>query len=178
MCTVSAINCTAPCLTCQTTSTTCTSCSTTSNPSDRVLSGSECVCPSFYAAASTTATCFEVCGNSVLPSGTTKECDDGNILGGDGCSASCTLETSFSCDNTSPPSICTSDTGYSISAQSLTKDQNSNTVTATIVLSPVPTSQSVPSLTNLADALSLQSYSWNRNSLTLHMTLLRAVSSS
>lgn len=42
------------------------------------------------------------CGNRTIDSG--EECDDGNTTTGDGCSASCTIETGWACYGT--PSIC------------------------------------------------------------------------
>ncbi|MFK8031586.1 MAG: proprotein convertase P-domain-containing protein [Gammaproteobacteria bacterium] len=46
-----------------------------------------------------------VCGNGLLQGG--EQCDDGNLIDGDGCSASCSVESGFSCD-TPPgqPSVC------------------------------------------------------------------------
>jgi cysteine-rich repeat protein len=41
-----------------------------------------------------------VCGNGVVESG--EQCDDNNGLGGDGCSALCTIETGWSCDSGNP----------------------------------------------------------------------------
>ena len=43
-----------------------------------------------------------VCGNGVVTAGET--CDDGNTAAGDGCSATCTIETGYSCSGT--PSSC------------------------------------------------------------------------
>ena len=43
------------------------------------------------------------CGDNNLDSGET--CDDGNTINGDGCSATCTIESGYSCSGT--PSICT-----------------------------------------------------------------------
>ncbi len=43
------------------------------------------------------------CGNGVIDSG--EECDDGNTLGGDGCSSACSVEVGFEC--TGEPSVCT-----------------------------------------------------------------------
>ncbi|MFK7887005.1 MAG: DUF4215 domain-containing protein [Gammaproteobacteria bacterium] len=47
-----------------------------------------------------------VCGDGVRGAG--ELCDDGNVAGGDGCSAACTIEPGFTC-NTPPdaPSVCT-----------------------------------------------------------------------
>ena len=57
--------------------------------------------------------CVHRCGNSALdPFGVyTEECDDGNLVSGDGCSASCNYEDDYECsrvDNSaSNPDICT-----------------------------------------------------------------------
>ena len=45
-----------------------------------------------------------VCGNGVRTAGA-EACDDGNTAAGDGCSATCTVETGFSC-NTASPTVC------------------------------------------------------------------------
>ncbi|APR80178.1 Multiple EGF-like-domain protein 3 precursor [Minicystis rosea] len=44
------------------------------------------------------------CGNGLFEAG--EGCDDGNNVDGDGCSATCTIETNFLCTTTSP-SVCT-----------------------------------------------------------------------
>jgi cysteine-rich repeat protein len=44
---------------------------------------------------SVSAQVFAECGNSILDSG--EACDDGNIAGGDGCSASCQVENGWNC---------------------------------------------------------------------------------
>ncbi len=46
-----------------------------------------------------------ICGDGIRGLGET--CDDGNTIGGDGCSAMCSVETGFSCDYTSGKDICT-----------------------------------------------------------------------
>ncbi|MBL9023727.1 MAG: proprotein convertase P-domain-containing protein [Myxococcales bacterium] len=53
-----------------------------------------------------------VCGNGVLEGA--EICDDGDTTGGDGCSATCTIETGFACDNfPAAPSNCFSVAGCS-----------------------------------------------------------------
>jgi cysteine-rich repeat protein len=44
-----------------------------------------------------------VCGNGIIETGET--CDDGNFAGGDGCSAGCAVESSWTCSG--EPSVCT-----------------------------------------------------------------------
>lgn len=46
----------------------------------------------------------KVCGNGIVESG--EQCDDGNVLDGDGCSSVCAIEMDYICN--SSPSICTS----------------------------------------------------------------------
>jgi len=46
--------------------------------------------------------CGAVCGNGIVEPG--EECDDGNTINGDGCSATCTVQAGFSCVGT--PSVC------------------------------------------------------------------------
>lgn len=48
------------------------------------------------------------CGNGVVSSG--EACDDGNTTSGDGCSATCAVEYSYTCSNTTVPSTCTPST--------------------------------------------------------------------
>jgi len=42
------------------------------------------------------------CGNGLLEPG--EECDDGNVISGDGCSATCTVEAGYACSGS--PSVC------------------------------------------------------------------------
>ena len=46
--------------------------------------------------------CAAVCGNGILEPG--EECDDGNTINGDGCSATCKVQPGFSCAGS--PSVC------------------------------------------------------------------------
>lgn len=47
--------------------------------------------------------CVATCGNGLLEAGET--CDDGNLTNGDGCTATCTVQSGYSC--TGSPSVCT-----------------------------------------------------------------------
>jgi cysteine-rich repeat protein len=45
------------------------------------------------------------CGNSLPDAG--EACDDGNNTSGDGCSATCTIESGYQCDRIPDPDVCT-----------------------------------------------------------------------
>jgi cysteine-rich repeat protein len=59
------------------------------------------------------------------------ECDDGNLIDGDGCSSNCTIEKDYSCINGSStsPSVCSYNGSVSLTLQTGDKDPNSNTMT-------------------------------------------------
>ena len=57
---------------------------------------------------------FFTCGNGIVEAG--EQCDDGGTTGGDGCSATCTIETGFTC--VGMPSVCTTTCGDGIVAGS------------------------------------------------------------
>ncbi|MDD5025812.1 MAG: DUF4215 domain-containing protein [Candidatus Peribacteraceae bacterium] len=57
--------------------------------------------PVFYCGSECTSD--EICGNGALEG--SEECDDGDTDAGDGCSATCTVETGYSCAG--EPSVCT-----------------------------------------------------------------------
>lgn len=64
------------------------------------------------------------CGDGILLS--TEECDDGNTVSGDGCSASCTIESGFQCSS-GQPSLCWSTCGDGVTAAN-EKCDDGNTV--------------------------------------------------
>ena len=51
-----------------------------------------------------------ICGDGIFEAGS-EGCDDGGRLGRDGCSASCTVEAGWLCDNASGRSVCSEDCG-------------------------------------------------------------------
>lgn len=51
-----------------------------------------------------------------------EECDDGNKVSGDGCSASCTYETGFECDRYAQPTTCKERCGNGVMSVSETCD--------------------------------------------------------
>jgi len=70
-----------------------------SNDFSRVSACNNCVAG--YCAAA--AVCPTACGNGVVDP--VEQCDDRNLIGGDGCSATCTVEPGYTCAGT--PSVCT-----------------------------------------------------------------------
>ena len=57
----------------------------------------------------------QLCGNGIIEG--TEVCDDDNIESLDGCNGTCTaVETGWSCDNDTPPSVCTSTCGDGVLA--------------------------------------------------------------
>lgn len=69
-------------------------------------SDGSCVCPTRYIAEE--AVCLDICGDGYLMNNSAKACDDGNLDSGDGCSAACSVEVGFRCENgsNSGPSSC------------------------------------------------------------------------
>jgi cysteine-rich repeat protein len=72
-----------------------------------------------------------VCGNGVLEG--SEQCDDGNLVTGDGCSATCQLETYYRCDN-SLPNICKIDAVVSLRVVGIRRFTSANL--AVILLQP------------------------------------------
>jgi len=52
--------------------------------------------------------CIDLCGDGFLMINYTNYCDDGNLVSGDGCSSTCSLEIGFLCadGNAYTPSTC------------------------------------------------------------------------
>lgn len=69
------------------------------------VSNNTCICSQGYMFSEDTKSCKEVCGDG---NHFDEKCDDGNLINGDGCSSTCTLETHFRCTSSSPfePSKC------------------------------------------------------------------------
>ncbi len=76
-----------------------------------------------------------ICGDRWMMG--TEGCDDGNTTAGDGCSATCTIEGGYNC--TGNPSVCTQDTGPTITAVNAAPAETSAVVTWTT--SPAADSQ-------------------------------------
>lgn len=52
----------------------------------------------------TASVCTKTCGNGIREG--SEECDDGNTLGSDGCSSTCTIETGWTCNLAVSPNTC------------------------------------------------------------------------
>lgn len=52
-------------------------------------------CESGFYLSSSTACLLQVCGDGVIHG--TEQCDDGNLIDGDGCSSACEVETQWKC---------------------------------------------------------------------------------
>ena len=69
------------------------------------LTGCSGPAPGYTCSGNNPTTCLLLCGNGVNDSPET--CDDSNIIAGDGCSASCTIEPGYQCPGfTSCTPIC------------------------------------------------------------------------
>jgi cysteine-rich repeat protein len=78
--------------------------------------------------------CQPICGDGIVLM--VENCDDGNLINGDGCSSSCTTETNFECSNAPlKPSLC-SLLFFTITLDSIIKDENKNSVAVIYQLSP------------------------------------------
>lgn len=64
------------------------------------------------------------CGDGLLIRDLNEACDDGNVLSGDGCSATCIIETGFSCAGS--PTICHSRCGDGVMVAKETCDDANN----------------------------------------------------
>ena len=78
-------------------------------PTDTLINNQCFKCTDFpgFAIKETTGNveeCMEICGDGIRPT-ELHECDDGNLVGGDGCSHYCVIEFGFKCDD-GQPSIC------------------------------------------------------------------------
>ncbi len=82
------------------------------------------------------AVCVETCGDGLL---IYLECDDGNLLNGDGCSSKCKIQRNYECQNGSlwSRSICYLVTDFSVTLQSIKRDQSSNSGVLKLQISPV-----------------------------------------
>ncbi len=83
------------------------------------------------------------CGNGILDPG--EQCDDGNVIAGDGCSANCTIESGFSC--TGQPSVCTPFTPTAPGGTPMSTPTATATPTSTLTATPTNTATASPTAT-------------------------------
>jgi cysteine-rich repeat protein len=83
-------------------------------------------CAGFITTSS--AQCQEICGDGLLFG---LECDDGNLVDGDGCSSNCTVESDHVCINGSSitPSVCSYSGPIGLTLETGDKDPNRNEMT-------------------------------------------------
>lgn len=62
-----------------------------------ILSNTTCVCWSNYVLIN--GVCTSLCGDGIVIKGTDQDvdCDDGNLIDGDGCTAQCKVEEAYGC---------------------------------------------------------------------------------
>ena len=80
--------------------------------------------------------CVEICGDGILFN---LECDDGNRVGGDGCSADCKVETNYTCENgtSTSPSLCSYNQPLDLAILTSYKDPSSNTIVFALSVGPI-----------------------------------------
>ena len=74
------------------TATVCLACNATLN--FKYVNSTSCACMTGFVLSGNT--CNLVCGDGIV---VTEGCDDGNVINGDGCSSTCTVETNYQCVN-------------------------------------------------------------------------------
>jgi cysteine-rich repeat protein len=83
------------------------------------LFGTTCIFAPHY--SFTGSDCIEICGDGFVINA---ECDDGNLIDGDGCSSTCDVEYSYQCENDnsrSPSSKCKFKARIELSVATITK---------------------------------------------------------
>ena len=119
------------CLTCANVSTTCTQCQSYR----KLLGDYTCPCIPGFEDVASTPNCTEKCGDGVK---FVVECDDGNTVGGDGCSAGCVVETNYTCaeKTKSSPSVCGYNKEIVFSVGTVVVNNVSFTVSVTVTMTP------------------------------------------
>eukprot|EP00961_Rhodomonas_salina_P033115 445913-Rhodomonas_salina.1 len=84
------------------------------NVTEVSLNEATCVCSHLTMFAISQDSNIEACGDGRI--GVDEQCDDGDIYSSDGCSSSCTVEATFTCEGA--PSLCTSSSASGQSALS------------------------------------------------------------
>jgi cysteine-rich repeat protein len=73
----------------------------------------------------TTGTLASTCGNGLVED--SEECDDANLIDGDGCDTACLIEPQYRCDSTPPPSVCKIDAVITLTKIGISRLTSANT---------------------------------------------------
>lgn len=96
-----------------------------------------CVCVGY--AWDSHGVCSSFCSDGITIE-PTEECDDGNLIAGDGCSPTCTAEADYTCHVSFNTSMCSYSQPLNMSIGGVIKNPTSNTLTFKINISPNITS--------------------------------------
>lgn len=83
-------------------------------------------------AIDSTGDCSEICGDGKVYY---YQCDDGNLLAGDGCSPNCLIESGWSCNNASGPSKCQLEAALEVNLDQWVKYPGRNEIRLALLLS-------------------------------------------
>ena len=104
-------------------------------------------CSRGYIKIELTGECVEICGDGVLLE---RQCDDGNIKNGDGCSDQCVIEEHYVCSNeASAVSICKLDVDVEIQGMDVQKVAEENTLKFALDIFPATDAYKEYSLENI-----------------------------
>lgn len=95
----------------------------------------ETQCTTGFTADPVTANCTEICGDGILFN---LGCDDGNLINGDGCSSTCTVESGWACPGGSSTarSVCTTPSNYTATLTYSVKNSTRNSIWWTFLITP------------------------------------------
>lgn len=93
------------------------------------------ICCYGYYMESNPIRCDQICGDGILFQ---LSCDDGNLVDGDGCNSTCSIENDYACMNgsTNTSSICSYNGSFSLVLDTGDKDPDANSLTLTYIVNP------------------------------------------
>lgn len=94
-------------------------------------------CDRGFEVQKSTSVCTEICGDGLR---FLVSCDDGNLIDGDGCSSSCTVEQGYKCEGGSSTSkdVCTYVKPEAVTITQLGQSINNNRITITVKVKWLP----------------------------------------
>jgi cysteine-rich repeat protein len=92
-----------------------------------------CQCAKGFKFDPPSISCVDDCGDGVVR---TDECDDGDTVDGDGCSAKCKIENGFMCLTSIEPSKCMPEIKFQLSYEYCKRDITANAATFAFFLTP------------------------------------------